>query len=287
MKAMATGSMAMLLIACSSPQEMSDGVGLGDDGAGPTALRSGSELERTTGARVAPVEFKDEEKDGEAARDFTYSWPSEVSFEAPLARLLSDRRRQALAEQKAEWRASVDEFGNGTGEDACFSCVNRSYTMNWAVAADTGRFLSIFAESYVYSGGAHGNTGFDALIWDREAGRGQGAALAPADLFTSLDALEKALRVPSCDTLLLMRATKRGPENFNGVDPLDDCPSLTELTLVVNSTDGEKIDRLGLFAAPYIAGPYAEGDYRIAVPVTEAVLETVKPDYRVAFSLGS
>ena len=51
------------------------------------------------------------------------------------------------------------------------------------------RFLSLSADMYFYSGGAHGNSGFDALVWDRE---GQ-AFFDPKALFRSEAALQDAL----------------------------------------------------------------------------------------------
>jgi hypothetical protein len=36
-----------------------------------------------------------------------------------------------------------------------------------------------------------------------------------------------------------------------------------------------------------VAGSYAEGAYEVTLPVSPAVLETVKPAYAAAFTLGT
>jgi hypothetical protein len=36
-------------------------------------------------------------------------------------------------------------------------------------------------------------------------------------------------------------------------------------------------------ADPYVAGPYAEGDYDISLPVTAEVIAALKPAYRSSF----
>ena len=74
-----------------------------------------------------------------------------------------------------------------------------------------------------------------------------------------------------------------------GADFVDDgffpCPAIADLTLLVGSSDKRAFNRIGLIAAPYVAGSYAEGPYEVTLPVTPALLEAVKPDYRGAFAL--
>jgi hypothetical protein len=57
------------------------------------------------------------------------------------------------------------------------------------VVADLPRFLSLSATLYVYTGGAHGNGTYDALVWDRQAQQ----ALAASDFFASPAAMQQAL----------------------------------------------------------------------------------------------
>jgi hypothetical protein len=63
-----------------------------------------------------------------------------------------------------------------------------------------------------------------------------------------------------------------------------ECPPLDELVILLGSSDRQAINRIGLIAPPYVAGPYAEGSYEVTLPVTRAVLQAVKPRYRDAFA---
>jgi hypothetical protein len=75
-----------------------------------------------------------------------------------------------------------------------------------------------------------------------------------------------------------------------GEDFTDDgffpCPPITDLTVLLGSSNKQTFNRIGLIAAPYVAGSYAEGPYEVTLPVTPAVLAAVKPEYKAAFALG-
>jgi len=44
-----------------------------------------------------------------------------------------------------------------------------------------------------------------------------------------------------------------------------------------------RFDHIKVIADQYVAGPYAEGPYEILLPITAAMIERVKPDYRSSF----
>lgn len=258
------------LAACSSPDEMSEAVAVNPDGESVE-----DRLARRIGAGGEPVEFKDEEERDGSVRDFNYSWPAQVSAIPELAAQLGRMRDRALAEQKAEWESALEEFA---GED-CATCTNRGWGTTWQVVADTPRFLSLSAESYLYSGGAHGNSNFDAMVWDRELGD----ALETRAFFTAPEGLALVIAEPYCRALNELRAERRGGMGAGG--DLGECPQLNELTLLIGSSNGETFDRLGLIAAPYIAGSYAEGPYEVTIPLTRDMLAEVKPAYREHFTV--
>ena len=134
-----------------------------------------------------------------------------------------------------------------------------------------------------YTGGAHPNYGFDSLVWDRQAGM----ARKPLDLFRSAGALGNAVGGAFCAKLNAERSERRGETvDATSDDTFDKCPGMDELTVLLGSSNGRTFDRIGLMAAPYVAGPYAEGSYEFTLPVTTAVLDAVKPEYRDAFALG-
>ncbi len=270
-----------LIAACSSPSEVADNVGMTSDTPTPpvppqavSGQSASEELERRTAAGFKSANFVDKEARDGGERNFEYSWPAQVSAIPELAQHLQQERATALSEQKREWSEMITD----SPED-CTSCKNNSYARTWEVVADLPRFLSLSANQDVYTGGAHPNYWFDTLVWDREAQ----AVIDPRTMFTSTDALNAAVTEPYCAALNAERAKKRGGEIDGGI--FDDCPSIDDLTLLVGSSDGKSFNRLGLLAAPYVAGPYVEGAYEITLPVTEAVIDTVKPEYGEAFSV--
>ncbi|MFU7527707.1 PdaC/SigV domain-containing protein [Qipengyuania sp. ASV99] len=259
------------LIACSSPQDMGEEIAVEE---GETAQ---SVLERRTAAGAKAVAFEDNaESSGGGAREFAYGWPAQVSAIPALAEMLTAQRDAALTAQKSEWEASLAEFA---GEE-CISCTSRGFGKQWEVVADLPRFLSLSAQSYIYSGGAHGNSDFDALVWDRESAR----AFTPAEMFASTAALDTAVREDYCAALEDERRERRGEYYSANDDVFGDCPGVEELTVLVGSSTGREFDRIGLLAAPYVAGAYAEGPYEVTLPVTAQILAAVRPEYRAAFA---
>ncbi len=222
------------------------------------------------------VAFTDNDAAGEANRAFAYGWPAEVSAIPALAARFTAERRKLLAAQKSEWAEARREFADGE----CAACLSRDYQKTWEVVANLPRFLSLSADVSEYSGGAHGNYWNEALVWDRTAKR----ALDPKALFRSKAALQAALGPAWCTALKVQRRERLGPDFTD--DGFFPCPQIDELTVLLGSSDKRAFNRIGLIAAPYVAGSYAEGAYEVTLPVTPAVLAAVKPQYKAAFALG-
>jgi hypothetical protein len=207
---------------------------------------------------------------------FSYTWPAQVeAIPALRAHLAADQaeRKRTLAGEAAEARRAA-------AADPDLRFVPYTLEVEWQVVTDLPGWLSLSQRNSHFEGGAHPNSGFDSRVWDRKAGR----ALAPMDLFVSAKALDDALRGPFCDSLDRERAVRRGePVNRASGDDFDACIAPSEQTLILGSTDRKRFDRIGILVSPYAAGPYAEGSYDITVPVTPAVLQAVKPEFRAAF----
>lgn len=215
-------------------------------------------------------------RSGEALREFSYTWPAKVAAVPQLTARFAAERDRLLAEQRADWDEALREFAEGD----CLGCVNRSFEKSWDVVADLSRFLSLSASFYAYTGGAHGNGGFDALVWDREAQE----AIDPKAMFRSPEALQEALGPAWCKALKAEKIKRfEGAYSKDGLFP---CPAIADLTVLVGSASRTSFDRIGLIAAPYVAGAYAEGVYEVTLPVTPKVLAAVKPEYAAAFAPG-
>ena len=209
--------------------------------------------------------------------EFAYAWPKAAGDEPGLRALLDRRRENSL-----ELLQENANRGRADARDSGFPYNRYLLRVNWEVVADLPNYLSLSARRSSYTGGAHGNYGFNSLIWDRESR----TALKASAFFSDMAALEDAVREPFCTRLQDERAKRReGDEAAAIADDFKQCPPLEDLTILLGSSNGRRFDRLGLLAGPYVAGPWSEGAYEIDVPVTAAILEAVDPRYRDTFAL--
>ncbi|HKT86598.1 MAG TPA: DUF4163 domain-containing protein [Novosphingobium sp.] len=217
-------------------------------------------------------------KDSGDLYEFGYAYPDAAGAIPGLKALLDGKLDQARKSLAAESRDDERDAKKGG-----FPYRPHSSDTTWKAVTVLPGWLSLSSEVYVYTGGAHGMSAFDSLLWDRKAG----TAREPVDLFTSAAALRNPIQRPFCDALDREREKRRGEPVRHGADDMfSDCINPLESTLILGSSNRRTFDRLGILIAPYAAGPYAEGSYEITLPVTAEVLEAVKPEYRSSFSVG-
>ena len=254
----------------------------------PTA--TASEADPAPGARQVSEET--------ATYLFEYDWPEPAGQVPALVTWLEAR----MARQRAELGEQAQE-GLEAARDNGFPYNKYSTSTEWKVEADLDRWLSLSAQISAFTGGAHPNYGFTALVWDKE----EGAPLSPEALFASPDALQAALGEELCAALDAERRVRRGADAQEDAstqaeadsdgggarpaqapaatdDPFAACVPVAETTLVLRSRSGSAFDRIGILIGPYVAGPYAEGTYEFTFDVSDAVLGAVKPEYRAAFA---
>lgn len=265
----------LALAACSSPQEVSDDVGLASQSVG-AAIAAPQQPEPPAPPAPPPeaanqaVSFIDNEEENGGTREFSVAWPNQVAAIPALEKILKTQRDSELAQQKRSWAEAVADC-----PEEFVSCRSNAFNLEWQVVADLTRFLSLSNSLYTYGGGAHGNYARGALVWDRD----KGEAINPKAMFTSLGVLGDAIGGRACALLNAEREERRGEPISPGGWP-DHCVSMDETVLFLGSSDGQSFDRLGVYYAPYVAGPYAEGDFEFTLPVTQSVIEAVRPEYR-------
>lgn len=276
MRCISLVSLAALAAACSQPAEQKQAAGGASTSASASATSSSASASAagasaaSTANGAAAVEEKND------TYEFSYKWPAAAGANPKLRAWLEanrDKTRAALKREAEEWKeeAAKDNFPfNPYSSDT-----------EWKVVADTPGFLSLSSEFYVFSGGAHGNTGFDALLWDRHTDTQR----KPADLF-DLARLKTAIQPAFCNAIDKQRAEKRGEKVVRSSAMFDDCIDPIEQTLILGSSNRKAFDRIGVLVGPYAAGPYAEGAYEVTLPVTAAVMAALKPEYRNAFVIG-
>lgn len=209
-------------------------------------------------------------RESNALIEFSYRYPREAARIPELAAWLdTDRatKRDSLVVAAERDRSAAAKEG--------FPYHPHSHLQTWLRITDTPRFLSLSSEIETYMGGAHGMTSFDTLIWDRA----RAMRLAPLDLFVSGEAFDAGVRPSFCEGIDRAKAARGvAPPDAPG-GPFSECPPASAQTIWLGSSDGRYLDRLTIAIAPYEIGPFAEGSYKINLPITSALLEAVRPQY--------
>lgn len=206
--------------------------------------------------------------------EFAYAYPREAAMIPDLAAWLdNDRatRRDALIAVARRDKAAAEKAG--------FPYRPHSHLQTWQRVSNTPRFLSLSAEIQTYTGGAHGMTSFAALLWDRNRAKQR----QPLDLFTSGEAFDAAIRNAFCAGIERAKTAKGIVAEDAPDSPFGKCPPASAQTVWLGSSDGRYLDRMTIAIAPYEIGPFAEGSYKINVPVTGALVGAVKDEFKRDF----
>ena len=265
--------LALILASCSgkSPEQPVQ--------ATPSASAESSDPASAATATAAPLPIAKPVSidDSTPLYEFSYAYPVQAAaipglaawFKADAAKMKRDlvvHAKEGQSAAKADKRTYYP-YGHST---------------KWGVVTDLPGWLSLSAQRWESLGGAHPNPWQEGLVWNKAAGK----RMKGTDLFASPAALSAAIRLPFCAALNQQRADKRGePVNPKSRDPFDLCIDPAAQTVILGSTDKTHFTRIGVLVDPYEAGPYAEGNYEVTLPVTAAVLRAVKPQYRSAFAV--
>lgn len=206
--------------------------------------------------------------------EFVYAYPAQAAAIPALVSKFGKDQEVIRADAIKMAREDKD-----AARQSGFPFHAHSLETRWTVTADTPRFLALESESYVFTGGAHGMTGYDALLWDKTHKRETRFDL----LMTSKPAFAAAIHDRFCTALDKARADKRGAPVVRGDDEFTQCIDPMKSVLVPTSKDGKLIDGVTVVIGPYDAGPYAEGSYDIALPVDAAMRKAIKTEYQDAF----
>jgi hypothetical protein len=188
--------------------------------------------------------------DRSAAAEVKLALPAALARHPVLHRTLYDREVAALRAFAADalaMRAELDEAAPAY-----------SMEVEWGVAGETDRLLSLVREEYAFAGGAHPNTASTTLLFDKRAGR----EVELAALFPDR-AANPALEAALCDALKTEKV-KRGGVPLDG--DVWTCPRLAEAQAALAPAVDGRSTGLTFHFSPYEVGPYAEGGYEITLP---------------------
>ena len=160
-----------------------------------------------------------------------------------------------------------------------------SLSIEWTLAAKAGDLISIEGFTSAYTGGAHGNYGTDARIYDLTSGK----EIFLQDMLSNPEAaMQDALPVVLSE-IARLRSEKAGnggsEETFRGeaADAVS-ADSLMESEIgLVASTEADAFGGFVVHFAPYEIASYAEGAYKVVVPQT-VFHQFLKPQYAGLFA---
>lgn len=221
-------------------------------------------------AQPAPVSFERETK----SFAFTYAYPAQAAALPRLAAMLDAERDKALSDLDTQTAEAQKDAA-----DNAYPFNPHMLGVSWKVTGENDVLLAMVAEISSYSGGAHGNTGYEALIWDKLGNR----RVALEAIFTDLTAALEPMRQAYCDALNADRRERRGEFIGEADDMFNACPPFSDLVMVPYAGGDSGFDRIMFIAAPYVAGPYVEGAYENSIAIPTATLDKVKSEYRSAF----
>lgn len=207
--------------------------------------------------------------------EFSYAYPAEVAAIPALRAALES----ALAKSRTEL-ASESRTARSDAREAGFPYRPYGSDTQWTVVTELPGWLSLKVQNYAYTGGAHGMHWFEAQLWDKS----RNALVESNTVFVSKPALSAAIRQPFCEALNRERAKRReDPIEPGDENPFNACIDPAAYPVILGSTNRQAFDRFAVLVPPYEAGPYAEGDYEITLPVTPALVQAVKPEFRNLF----
>ena len=205
--------------------------------------------------------------------DFEYSWSSEANAIPALVKLFSgDMKKQRASLTAQAQKDAADRKEQGFPFNA--------YQQVTAITTEgeTRRLISLRNETYQFTGGAHGNTVTTGVLWDRKLNK----QIDFDALFRTGSAVLTSLKGQYCKALDAKRKKRRRGEQLGG--EFDQCPQFSELTILpADSKHKGRFNQLLIIADQYVAGPYAEGQYEISMPVNAALIAKLEPEYRASF----
>lgn len=194
--------------------------------------------------------------------------PETATQPALLNAMRSEAQKQAGKDRDAAARDAA------SAKKAGFPFRKYEMISDWSLATDTPHLLALAGEVYSFTGGAHGNSGFAARIWDKAAKRS-----VPIDaLFNDWPRARKLLEPVFCKALADEQARRRGGKPLG--NDFDTCPKLSEQPIVPFGGLSRRAGQFRVLVAPYVAGPYSEGSYLVTAPWPDALRALVKPAYR-------
>lgn len=233
----------------------------------PSGNQPGEAAETTAQAKDVVLE----EKGGPL--QFHYAWPA-VAAAVPTLNAQLQADADALKEEALLVAKDDEESRASSG----FPFHPHEASKVWKVEGETPRLLALRGEYYEFTGGAHGMSSFEAILWDRQLDEPIDTLHLFSDMQQALDLVKQAF----CPALNAEREKRRGepvPPSAGPDDWMNGCPDLDQQVMIPSGVKNGAFTTIRVLIAPYEAGPYAEGTYEISVPITQDLYALALPEY--------
>lgn len=211
---------------------------------------------------------------------FQYSYPKALAREPALSAYLDRKGLEEGAGFSAD--SDRDHAEIAAKAESGYRLNPYEHQVEWSEEAEIPAYISLSRHTYSYLGGAHGMSVTTSMLWDKAGDE----PVEVLTLFSGKANLDQAVQKAFCAQLNIQRAEKRGhPIPANSDDGFEQCITPSDQTVILGSSKGGNFDTLSINVAPYEAGPYVEGSYEVDLPVTQAVIRALKPEYRSHFAV--
>ncbi len=218
---------------------------------------------------TAPLSFNKTTDDA----DVSLTFPETIRVLGPLHdRLYTEGQSELSAFVDKAHKDRAELVADGFPVPAYYSHVE------WKITAQGSRLVSLFAVQDAFNGGAHPNSTFQALLWDK----GRNDLIDPSALFIPGADLKPvdAYLCQQIETERSRRAHRPLSQRRSGFT----CPKLSDSRLIlIPATQGGKIGAIDALYQPYEVGAYSEGPYEIRVPQGQ-LKGLLNPEYAAEFA---
>lgn len=220
---------------------------------------------------VAPAFAFQDKVEEQVSTSFIFDTPA-LPNTVPLLQGRFASLEQSARSEFDEGRAELAELGSA-------AAANYYHEERWVVTGSTDRLISLAGQISSYTGGAHGNTNFEAMIWDATSDRPIGVI----GLFTNRYHGLSMIDLPFCAGLREQQLERMG--ELSDDDFWAACPPHDQVAVTATGSEAGPFTEFNVRVAPYIAGPYAVGPFEVDIPMSAELLAAIKPEYRESFAL--
>jgi hypothetical protein len=232
---------------------------------------------------VSPEAVADVPRHLEVTKDY---FVGSASFDDALFEIAPDIAATLVEDARARLEAmDADALAYKEADPDYFNPY--SLSIQWTLEAAAGDLISLEGFTAAYSGGAHGNYGTDARIYNLRSGK----QVSLSDLLTDpAGAMAESLPFVLSD-IAQQRTEKVGggasAETFRAetADAVSADTILSSEIGLVASTQAGAFGGFVVHFAPYEIGSYAEGAYKAVVPQS-VFRDFLKPEYAGLFAGG-